>query len=53
MGVILTKLEAEQIVKRYDSNFDGHLSQSDVHELFAPSSGAMQSELLRRTMGDS
>jgi hypothetical protein len=49
----LTTFEANQLLKRFDSNFDGHLTQTDVHEVFAPNSDAMKNELMKRTLSDS
>lgn len=43
-------LQAKQIVRRYDSNFDEELSFSDIHDIFKTTSTPLNRELERRTV---
>ena len=52
VGIDLDPPIASSILKRFDSNFDGELTYSDVQDIFKPSSIALYREVERRTVFD-
>ena len=50
VNISLESHQAKDILNRFDSNFDGELSYSDVCDIFKPPSPPLQKELERRTV---
>lgn len=50
MGIKLEPHQAKDILSRFDSNFDGELTYSDVCDIFKPLSKPLQKEIVNRTI---
>ena len=44
MGITLKLIEAELMLKRFDSNRDGHLTYTDICDVFRPKNPALARE---------
>ena len=50
VGIVLEPHQAKDILSRFDSNFDGELTYSDVCDIFKPISKPLQKEIVNRTI---
>ena len=50
VGIVLEPYQAKDILSRFDSNYDGEITYSDVCDIFKPLSKPLQKELVKRTI---
>lgn len=50
VGIVLEPHQAKDILSRFDSNYDGEITYSDVCDIFKPLSKPLQKELEKRTI---
>jgi hypothetical protein len=52
IGVCASETEIHSVFERFDTNFDGHLTFSDVCDFFTPQNPTLKKELNKRTLDD-